>query len=327
MTVYTVERPIISPEEHPSVGRNIQGPALVEVPDWVPNRLGRYYLYFADHKGDHIRLAWAEALTGPWHIYEPGALRLADSHFPTAPQHGTDAEVATMRERLLAAGIVMDGLEHSLAEEFSTPHIASPDVLIDAEQRRFILYYHGLERFGVQRTRVATSSDGLNFTAEAPLLGLTYWRGFAWNGACYALTMPGQFYRSDSWLGPFERGPRLFDGNMRHAAVRVAEDQLEVFWTQVGDTPERIYRCEIDLRPDWAAWRTSERVEVLRPERSWEGADLPLQPSVRSFAPRPVNQLRDPALIEINVGADAGLYLAYAVAGESGIGIARLHRN
>lgn len=67
-------------------------------------------------------------------------------------------------------------------------------------------------------------------------------------------------------------------------------------------------------------WTESEPVEVLRPERSWEGADAPLEPSVRSVAYGMVNQLRDPAVYE--EGDD--VYLLYAVAGESGIAIARV---
>ena len=38
--------PIITPSLHPSIG-NIQGPAVIRVPDWVQNPLGAYYLYFA----------------------------------------------------------------------------------------------------------------------------------------------------------------------------------------------------------------------------------------------------------------------------------------
>ena len=71
-----LDRPIIGPELHESLGPNIQGPSLIRVPDWVPNPLGRYYLYFADHKGSWIRLAYADALTGPWRIHAPGALPL-----------------------------------------------------------------------------------------------------------------------------------------------------------------------------------------------------------------------------------------------------------
>ncbi|GIT21421.1 MAG: hypothetical protein CM1200mP40_11030 [Gammaproteobacteria bacterium] len=56
------------------------------------------------------------------------------------------------------------------------------------------------------------------------------------------------------------------------------------------------------------------------PEFDWEGANAPLEPSVRSTAYGIVNQLRDPALhIE-----DGIVYLLYAVAGESGIALARV---
>ena len=49
-----LDRPIITPATHASIGENIQGPSLVRVPDWVEAPLGRYYLYFADHKGRYI---------------------------------------------------------------------------------------------------------------------------------------------------------------------------------------------------------------------------------------------------------------------------------
>jgi hypothetical protein len=46
-----LDHPIISPNLHPSIGLNIQGPSLIRAPDWMADRLGEYYLYFADHKG------------------------------------------------------------------------------------------------------------------------------------------------------------------------------------------------------------------------------------------------------------------------------------
>ena len=61
-------------------------------------------------------------------------------------------------------------------------------------------------------------------------------------------------------------------------------------------------------------------LEILRPERPWEGANAPRQPSIRSTAYGTVNQLRDPAIY--TEGDD--VYLLYAVAGESGIALARL---
>ena len=30
---------------------NINGPSLVRVPEWVEDPLGKYYLYFAHHRG------------------------------------------------------------------------------------------------------------------------------------------------------------------------------------------------------------------------------------------------------------------------------------
>ena len=69
-----LDSPIITPSLHPSIGENIQGPSLIRVPDWVENRLGTYYLYFADHKGRYIRLAYADDLLGPWQIHPAGSL-------------------------------------------------------------------------------------------------------------------------------------------------------------------------------------------------------------------------------------------------------------
>jgi hypothetical protein len=77
--------PIVRPEMDDRMGGNVQGPSLIRVPDWIPSPLGRYYLYFADHKGAYIRLAVADTLTGPWRMHRPGALTLAESGFPTEP--------------------------------------------------------------------------------------------------------------------------------------------------------------------------------------------------------------------------------------------------
>src|SRR6188508_1447297 len=126
------DNPIIRPHMDGRMGDNINGPSLIRVPDWVRNPLGRYYLYFAHHDGRFIRLAFADALGGPWSTHEDGVLPLQASHF---------------------AG-----------------HIASPDVHVDHEQRRIRMYFHGGDvpsGLGAppQHTRVAVSDDGLQFTA------------------------------------------------------------------------------------------------------------------------------------------------------------------
>lgn len=312
-----LDQAIIRPDLHPSIGENIQGPSLIRVPDWVPNRLGKYYLYFADHKGLYIRLAYADNLLGPWQIHGPGSLHLEDSFFaPTRPQISA-ADLDQLVAQRRASG---SRVSHDLSLELTLPHIASPDVHVDEVNKQIIMYYHGLEAPGFQHSRVATSVDGINFSAREENIGRTYMRAFKHGGITYALAMPGQFYRSSDGLSNFETGPRLFVPTMRHAAVQVRGNQLYLFWTRVGDAPETILLSTIELSPDWTQWELAGEQEVLRPQRNWEGADAPIEPSVRSTAYGHVNQLRDPALY----AEDSVLYLLYAVAGESGIAIARV---
>ncbi len=311
--------PIITPDLHASIGQNIQGPSLIRVPDWVADPLGAYYLYFADHKGTYIRLAYADDLRGQWKIHPPGTLQLADSHFPTEPLTASEEDLESIR----AQWRTKKGnpkLSHDLLTEVTTPHIASPDVHVDHATQTIVMYFHGLEGLGLQVSRVATSADGIAFKARPETFAKSYLRAFRHAGYVYGMAMPGQFYRSADGCSHFEAGPLLFNPNMRHAALFKRGQVLYVFWTQVGDVPERILLSEIDISDDWQNWRATEGIEVLRPEYPWEGADAPLQPSIRSVAYGRVNQLRDPAIFV----KDDHIYLLYAVAGESGIAIAEV---
>ena len=268
------------------MGDNINGPSLIKVPDWISNPLGKYYLYFGHHDGNYIRLAYADAVDGPWRIHTAGALDLGDSHF--------------------------------------SGHIASPDVHVDHHKRQIRMYFHGSDassgQGGEQSTRVSISSDGLNFKANPDLLGNPYWRVFEWNDFHYAIGMPGVFYRSADGVSAFEEGPTPFGSNMRHSAVVVRGDQLRIYFTVIGDSPERIVCSTIDLSVDWMKWETSEPIDVLAPEMAWEGSEAPNEPSSRGLVHGAVNQLRDPAYFE----DDGKSYLLYSVAGENGIAIAEI---
>jgi len=311
-----LDEPIIRQDLHPSIGVNIQGPSVIQVPDWVEAPLGAYYLYFADHKGRYIRLAYADDLLGPWKIHAPGSLQIGDSHFLTEPP-----EVAPdVAERLRAS---RRGRSHDGLFEATTPHIASPDVHVDDVNERIVMYFHGLDGVSRQLSRVATSVDGLTFAARPEPLGRTYMRVFEYEDYTYAMSMPGQFYRSRDPLSGFVEGPRLFNPSMRHSALLRRDQTLFVFWSQVGDIPEHIKVSSVDLSGDWMTWFNSPGVEVLRPQHDWEGANAPLEPSVRSTAYGHVNQLRDPAILEDD--RTGRVYLFYAVAGESGIAIAEVH--
>src|SRR5699024_2971301 len=140
--------PIVTPDTrgyHATLGKTITGPSLIAAPAWLENPLGKYSLYFAHHRGGHIRLAFADALAGPWQVYEPGTLQLSQTRFKE--------------------------------------HIASPDVHIDNKNKQLVMYYHGCcepETDLRQPTLRAVSSDGINWTTENVNLGLPYFRVFSY---------------------------------------------------------------------------------------------------------------------------------------------------
>lgn len=310
---------IIRPHMDPRMGANVQGPSLIRVPEWVKQPLGRYYLYFADHSGSYIRLAHADAVPGPYRMHTPGALSLERSLYPAAPAR-RPADAAPPPE---LPGIAPAGTPDipSPEDEATTPHIASPDVHVDHANRRIVMYFHGLAAYRTQATRVALSVDGIDFAPLPELLGPSYFRAFRHGGATYALAMPGIMYRSADGLSTFVRGPDVFGEPLqRHTALLTRGDTLFVFWTRVGDAPERILVSGIDLSGDWRGWRARGAGELLRPGHDFEGARLPVEPSWRGAINRPVNQLRDPAIFE----EDGRTYLLYAVQGEGGIAIAEL---
>lgn len=251
------ENPIIRPNMDSRMGDNINGPSLIRVPEWIEKPLGRYYLYFAHHKGEYIRLAYADPLAGPWKTYEPGTLQLKDS--------------------------------------FCSHHIASPDVHVDDERREIRMYYHGITDGG-QKTKVALSKDGIHFAARPEVLGEFYFRTFRWKGEYYAISKPAIVYRSKDGLTGFRKGPTLFTANIRHTALKLDSDVLSVFYSNFGDCPERIMLAKVELKPDWMTWKELRASIVIEPETDYEGANLPLEPSKEGWAPEPVRQLRDPAI-------------------------------
>ncbi len=290
--------PIITPHMDDRMGSNIQGPSLIKVPDWVEDPLGQYYLYFADHRGEYIRMAYADSITGPWTMYTPGALQLEDSYFPTTCP---PCSLAPGRTAALYA------------------HIASPDVHVRDDLQQIVMYLHGRD-VGRQLTRHAVSSDGIHFEGREEDLGRAYFRVIQHEDYYYAMSMPGYLYRSRDGLTNFEAGPNFFTPDMRHSALLIRDNKLHVFFTNRGDAPERIMLSTIDLAGDWMNWTASEPVEVMRAELEYEGGTLPIEPSRGGHIDERVNQLRDPGIYQ----EDGITYLLYSVAGESGIAVARI---
>jgi hypothetical protein len=274
-------------------GDNINGPSLIVAPPWIKNPLGRFYLYFAHHKGDSIRLAYADRLEGPWALFQRGTLQLAD-----------------------AKGCF--------------DHIASPDVHIDDKKNEIVMYFHGVVSSDRQMTFLARSKDGLEFETGREHVADFYFRAARWREHWIGMSKGGVLYVSDALTGTYRRLPQhafpMRDphanatGDVRHVALAVEGDDLHVYYSQIGDMPERIYRARVDLTRPRENWVAMHRETVLTPELPWEGRDLPLMRSKAGRADGPENALRDPAIFS----HQDRTYLLYSGSGESNIGIVEL---
>jgi len=290
---------IIAPDTHPAAGDNINGPCCIEVPDWCEPRLGRFYLYFADHVGSYVRMAYADRIEGPWRMQEGGVLDLS---------------------------MFVDAYDH----------IASPDIFLDHQNRRARLYFHARSRSKgrEQWTFAAASSDGLEFDeAIDRRLAPYYLKVFTHRGYFYGMAKGGNLWRSKDGLSPFEAGGNPFDsrlsdelwhndpGSIRHVGLDLVGDLLTVYYTRIGDAPERILRNPLNLADaDWLNWLAHGEEEVLRPETAYEGAALPIAPSVSGPAYSAANALRDPHILT-HMGEK---YMFYSVCGEQGIAVCKL---
>ncbi len=283
--------PIIAPGMDARMGTNINGPSLIRAPDWLPTPPGRYLLYFAHHNGTYIRLAFADAIEGPWRTHEPGVLDLKGSGF--------------------------------------IDHIASPEILIDETRRELRLYFHGRSGYKadgsqIQATRVATSRDGLDFNVRAAELGPAYFRVFKQAGTVYALARAGELLMSPDGFEPFESCgiPGGLPENIRHVALwRRGENRLTLFHTVIGEAPEVVYACDFIMEGEWTEWLAGPSTIVLQPDLDYEGSEIPPAPSEPGAIDIRVKQLRDP---DIHIDPDGTVYMPYSIAGEAGIALAKI---
>jgi hypothetical protein len=154
-------------------GANLNGPSVIRVPEWIPaseraDPAAVYYMYFAHHQGDYIRLAWAADIEGPWNLYQAAdSLPLEEKGVLSL---GADDEID------IGNGITLNR------------HVASPDIMVDEANKRIIMYFHGPSNFkgeeNGQRTFVATSPYGLDFNGniEPVIICEAYARVFEYQG-------------------------------------------------------------------------------------------------------------------------------------------------
>ena len=314
------QNPLITVRSSSTLGGNVNGPTVIRVPEWIERPLGTYYMYFANHMGDFVRLAYADAIEGPWTIYEPGVLHVRDTAF--------------YRDQPDPAETLAD---------FYT-HVASPEILVDPARKRFIMWAHGWWTNGErwpsqpaaartwardhgygQYTQVAESNDGLHFTVRPAISKTSYLRVFRRGESFYGVSRLGLVWRAADPLAAFESGPNLFRGTayanrVRHVALVTRADRMYVFFTGIGDAPERVLVATVDLSGDWTTWRASDATEVLAPQAQYECVDLPNEPSESGDIDRPARQIRDPFVFE-----DRGrAFLFYSTCGEQGIAAAEI---
>ena len=303
--------PIVRPDMDDRLGTSINGPSLIQAPDWLHRPLGKYYLYFAHHKGKFIRLAYADGIQGPYTVYAPGVLSIEETPFRN--------------------------------------HIASPDVHVDDAAQRIIMHYHGSgcsEENDLpysQPTCYAKSTDGLSFHSDRTYIGEAYLRTFYHRDWHYGFSggPERRIWRSRDLRTRFQRGPVLQLGGeqftdfstfekddpnappiyrMRHICFHKRGYNLNIYYSNIGDLPERIKRTTVDIRNDWHEWRGAAFEEVIHSETDYEGVNEPLVRSCGGVAYHRVHEVRDPFVYE----EDGKVYLFYSVAGEQGIGLAEL---
>jgi len=308
--------PLVTVRSSSTLGANVNGPTVIRVPSWVQQPLGKYYMYFGNHRGVFIRLAYADSPAGPWKIYEPGAWHVKDSSLyrpqPDSASFGG----------------------------FNT-HFASPEVFIDNANRRIVLWAHGwytnnerwpAEPQAAQRwanehgygqfTQGAVSSDGLTFTAQPAITRESYIRVFPRNGSLYGMSRLGVLLRAPDPLTSLTVGANAFrdtpygSSRVRHVALVPRGDTLYVFFTVIGDAPERMYVSTIDMTQKWEDWKVSmPPIDVMQPETDYECVKQPIAPSQVGDVAGDVRQIRDPYVLE-----DEGrTYLFYAICGEQGV--------
>ena len=314
------QNPLITVTSSPTLGGNVNGPTVIRVPDWVERPLGKSYMYFANHMGDFIRLAYADSVSGPWTIHEPGVLHVKDSAFFREQPDPPEA-----------------------LDDFYT-HVASPEILIDRDRKRFVMWVHGWftngERWPAnladarawarqkgygQFTQPAESIDGVHFTVQAAITKTSYIRVFQ-RGAFL-------LWRLEAWSRVSCRQSAVVVRARREPVSRhnVLEPRTPRRAGAARRPPpcvlHRNRRCSrtlmvstVDLSPDWTMWRASAPVEVLRPETTYECVDMPNVPSDAGDINEPARQIRDPFVFE-----DEGrAYLFYSTCGEQGIAAAEI---
>jgi hypothetical protein len=295
--------PLFNQENTPvAFGGNFSGCTFFVNPGYLDSRFyNQYVLYFAHHSGNFIRVATSKNIYGDW-------------TFPN--------------------------LEILKIENFNEihDHIASPEVFLDQESKTLNLFFHSrVPGSREQQTFLATSKDGVSFDLKPMISFLPFYlRVCVHNGGVFGVTKGGNFF---SHIGSdFSNGWRYLDnidspglefekfnyfnenGNMRHLHIVSHKETLLVFYTRIGDAPERIYAKSLKVHPDNSHLEISEEIEVMRPQIAFECQTASITKSQPGLSETFELAFRDPFVFtenELNL-------LFYSYGGESGIAVCQI---
>lgn len=265
---------------------NINGPSVIKSDN-------NYLLYFANHSGKHIKLAYSDDLKN-WVLQNP-ALHIENT--------------------------ICNG------------HIASPDVHrintdtyimyfhgdVDGKQKTYLATSkNGLDFYRYGRFAIADF-----YFRMFEYHGITY--GIAKDGNDGGILYQGLSKKDNiNNINAYVQFQPImkFLPKMRHCSTMVEDNILYVFYSNVGDSPEHIRLLKIELSDTIETWNIISDEMILKPIHEWEGSHIQPNPSDFGAAQVPVCELRDPYIFK----NDEKYYLFYTVMGEAGISMAELEK-
>jgi len=279
--------------------KSICNPCLIKTPKWIKKKLGKYYLYFADHRGKFIKLLYSDHLDRGWKYLDKKIL-----HLKSKPK--------------------LDAYNH----------IASPEIYVNKKEKQIYIFTHSHSRSKIgQWTYLSNSKDGINFSKKfnKPLAPF-YLRFFYHKKYYYGIVKGADLWRSRNINIKFQQCQNLLtrkksktnlhnkNGSIRHLGILKKKNYLHCVFSKIGDKPERIYYTKIHLSKNYLNWKFQKIKEILRPTFPYEGSKLKLKKSKAGDAPRGENALRDPYLFVDGKKT----YLIYCVKGEKNFALCEI---
>lgn len=283
------------------IGENINGPTVVRLHGSFKKKIGfKFLLLFAHHEGEFIRLLGSNSIIDRWRL---------------------------IPEKLL-----------DLKRNFEFhDHVASPDAHYLKKKNELIIFFHSRELGSRdQKTYIASFRDSLSVSPSIYSTNLPFYaRIFLIKGVAYALTKGGNLFEAAdmnlrNWtplINIFTGQGSLDDiyqnqyGSVRHLCVVKHKNTHLVFYTIIGDSPEKIWASRLIVDQTKGFYSAIGKTLILLPSENYEGSQIDLKNSKSGPSLFPENAVRDPFVYK----SRRNYFLFYSIKGEFGIALASLN--